>query len=149
MRICYTFNMTDEGQSEAPEVAPEVPVEAVPEVPVPEIARTMESADVVTPEVMEEVASEPQESSQTIPAASPVSKQSAGAHMRSVVRSRKTERLEKIMQLAREWGTITNKDVQLRLQISDSTATRYLNELVKQARLKRTGIRAGAKYEAL
>lgn len=67
--------------------------------------------------------------------------------MLTVVRARKAGRLEKIMALARERKVITNDDVQKLLTVTDTTATNYLNELVKAARLKRTGFRAAARYE--
>ncbi len=83
------------------------------------------------------------------PATSPASKQSAGAHMRQVVQSRKHDRLEKIMEMATQKRVIVNGDVQKLLDVSDPTATNYLRELVRAGRLKKTGVRAGTKYEAL
>lgn len=67
--------------------------------------------------------------------------------MLEVVRARRAERLEKIVQLAREKRVITNDDVEKLLKVSDSTATRYLNALVLSARLKRSGSDGGAVYE--
>jgi predicted HTH transcriptional regulator len=63
------------------------------------------------------------------------------------IRERKSKRLEKILQLAKEKGEITNDDVEKLLHVSDITATRYLNELVKQGRLKRIGPPSRAKYQ--
>ena len=63
------------------------------------------------------------------------------------LKERKAKRLEKILQLAREKGTITNDDVEKLLRVSDSTATRYLNQLVREGRLKRLGSPSHAKYQ--
>jgi predicted HTH transcriptional regulator len=63
------------------------------------------------------------------------------------IKERKSKRLEKILQLAKEKGEITNDDVEKLLHVSDMTATRYLNELVKQGRLKRIGPPSRAKYQ--
>jgi predicted HTH transcriptional regulator len=63
------------------------------------------------------------------------------------IRERKSKRLEKILQFAKEKREITNDDVEKLLHVSDITATRYLNELVKQGRLKRIGPPSRAKYK--
>jgi predicted HTH transcriptional regulator len=63
------------------------------------------------------------------------------------IRERKSKRLEKILQLASKKGEITNDDVEKLLHVSNRTATRYLDELVKQGRLKRTGPPSHAKYQ--
>ena len=67
--------------------------------------------------------------------------------MRAGQARRKRERLEKVVALAAAKGVITNNDVQLALNVSDATATNYLRELVKAGRLKKTGVRAGTRYE--
>ena len=69
--------------------------------------------------------------------------------MLTVVRARKAERLEKIVALAREKGSITNDDVELLVKKSDSTVTRDLNTLVIAARLRRVGHRKHERYEPL
>jgi len=53
------------------------------------------------------------------------------------IRFRKRAKLEKIIALAREKHSITNDDVQLAVQVSDATATRYLSQLVHEGRLRR------------
>jgi len=63
------------------------------------------------------------------------------------IRERKSKRLEKILQLAKEKGEITNDDVEKLLHVSNRTATRYLDELVQQGRLKRKGSPSHAKYQ--
>ena len=64
-------------------------------------------------------------------------------------RARKQEKLEKIMRLAHEKGSIKNDDVQLLLAVTDTTVTNYLNELVKAGKLKRVGGASHATYEPL
>jgi DeoR/GlpR family transcriptional regulator of sugar metabolism len=68
--------------------------------------------------------------------------------MQRVVGARKQARLEKVVVLAAEKRVVTNDDVQKLLRVSDATATRYLNELVRQGRLKRSGVRAGTRCES-
>ena len=80
------------------------------------------------------------------PAAASTPKQSAHLHMQQVVSQRKQARLEKVVALAREKGSIANDDVQLLLNVSDSTATRYLRELAKIGRLTATGKRGRVRY---
>lgn len=63
------------------------------------------------------------------------------------IQFRKKAKLEKIMKLANEKKSITNDQVQKLLRISDATATRYLSELVRQNKLKRTGITTNIRYE--
>jgi predicted HTH transcriptional regulator len=63
------------------------------------------------------------------------------------LKRRKVKRLEKILQLARKKGEITNDDVEKLLRVSDKTATRYLNELVREGKLKRLGSPSHAKYQ--
>lgn len=61
-------------------------------------------------------------------------------------RAKKRERLDNIVALAAHKGSITNNDVELLVHVTDATATRYLSELVKTGRLKKTGVRAGTIY---
>ena len=63
------------------------------------------------------------------------------------IQFRKKAKLEKIIKLANEKKSITNDQVQKLLRISDATATRYLSELVRQNRLKRTGTTTNIRYE--
>ena len=63
------------------------------------------------------------------------------------IQVRKRAKLEKIMKLAMAKRSITNDQVEKLLHVSDATATRYLAELVRQGRLKRTGSKETARYE--
>ena len=68
--------------------------------------------------------------------------------MREVVQTKRRERLEKVVALALQKRAITNNDVERLLKVSDATATRYLGQLVKEDRLKRTGAPKRPRYEA-
>lgn len=49
------------------------------------------------------------------------------------------ENLEKVLELARQNGGITNDDVEEALGVSDATAERYLQELEKAGKLVQVG----------
>ena len=165
--------MTDEGSAPPPasEPTPVPEVAAVESAPTPEPVISSEAVKEISAEITEAVqdaitpdipAPETKpESPEAIPAASSSSstpstppsvqqqKTSARGHMLTVVRARKAERLEKIIAMAREKKVIMNDDVQKMLTVSNATATRYLNDLVKAGRLKRFGARKHEKYEAI
>jgi hypothetical protein len=73
------------------------------------------------------------------------------AKAKEKIQFRKRRKLEKIVQMAAflqaQDKKITNNDVQKLLRVSDATATRYLSQLVKEGRLRRTGHPRDAKYE--
>lgn len=111
-------------------------------------APTAESKPEAMPEPPE-AAPAASSSSPTPPSPASQPKVSAKNRMLTVVRARKAERLEKIVQMAHEKKVITNDDVQLLLGISDSTAARYLKELAVHGRLNATGKRGHIRYEAV
>lgn len=63
------------------------------------------------------------------------------------IRFNKRRKLDKIVALAKEKGRIKNDDVEKLLRVSDSTAARYLNQLVLEARLFVTKKENDAWYE--
>lgn len=63
------------------------------------------------------------------------------------LRFRKRASLDKILQLAAKKKSIKNDDVEKLLRVSDATASRYLAQLVKDGKLRRSGIRGGGRYE--
>ena len=65
------------------------------------------------------------------------------------IRFRKRAKLEKIVALAQKKGSITNDDVEKLLHVSDSTAQRYLLELVRAGRLKRSGTTTTTIYQPI
>ncbi|MEA3272102.1 MAG: winged helix-turn-helix transcriptional regulator, partial [Patescibacteria group bacterium] len=58
------------------------------------------------------------------------------ANKQSVV---KEKNKEKILELIKSKKKITNNDVEKNLEVSDATATRYLNELEKDEKIKQVG----------
>lgn len=59
----------------------------------------------------------------------------------------KRKKLDKILALAAKRRSIKNDDVEKLLRVSDSTATRYLKQLVQEGKLKITKTRNDAFYE--
>ena len=55
------------------------------------------------------------------------------------IQSKRQKKLDLLMQSALKKGKIDNREAQKLLRISDKTAERYLNKLVTQGRLKRSG----------
>jgi len=55
------------------------------------------------------------------------------------IQSNKQKKLELLMQAVAKKGKIDNREAQKIMRISDKTAERYLNKLVAQGRLKRSG----------
>lgn len=66
---------------------------------------------------------------------------------KEMIQFRKRKKLEKILELAREKGKITNNNIQKFLRVSDATATRYLSQLVKEGKLTRQGKPKNAFYQ--
>jgi Fic family protein len=62
------------------------------------------------------------------------------------VAERIEKRLARIVDKARQEGSITNDGVEELFCISNSTATRYLNELVRRNELARSGVGRGTFY---
>lgn len=52
---------------------------------------------------------------------------------------KKQENKNKIVNLLKEKNKITNNDIEKLLGVSDATATRYLDELEKQGKIKQVG----------
>lgn len=119
------------------EPAPEVKPQEEPSAPVVEPEKPAPEAEVEPP-------TEPAR-----PARASKRRESVGAHMRQVVQARKRDRLEHIMDFARQKRVVKNQDVKLLLTVSDATASRYLKELVQKGELKQLGRGRGARYELL
>lgn len=133
------------------------PVESTHE-PTPEAASPSESAKPMSEAVPEAVAAEPRSEAEapeptprTQGAAAAASTPSAASGKtpeqdrellkiaRAKIQTKKNEKLEKIMTMLEKKDKITNDDVEKLLHCSDATARRYLNELIKQGKLKRIG----------
>jgi predicted HTH transcriptional regulator len=133
-----------EASAETPQIQPETPKEEAP----PETQPEVEESQIETQAI-------PQETLPTSPQPQPeIPTQPEHSRLRQLwqkalekIRERKSKRLEKILQLAKEKGEITNDDIEKLLHVSDRAASRYLNELVRQGRLKRIGSPSHAKYQ--
>jgi predicted HTH transcriptional regulator len=151
-------NLTEEASSteasaETPQIQPENPKEETPtetpkEEASPETQLEVEESQIETQAI-------PQETLPTSPQPQPeIPTQPEPSRLRQLwqkalekIKERKSKKLEKILQLAKEKGEITNDDVEKLLHVSDRAASRYLNELVRQGRLKRIGPPSHAKYQ--
>ena len=62
----------------------------------------------------------------------------------------KEENLQKVLEFLASRGQLTNDDVQKLLGVSDATATRYLEELEKEGRIRQVGREGrGVYYEKI
>ena len=66
-------------------------------------------------------------------------KRSLLAKARDIIQFRKRKKLDKIMNLFLKKQSITNDEVEKLLHISDATATRYLQQLEKEEKVRRQG----------
>ena len=132
--------MTDEEVSQAPEAAaeqvaaPVTPETLSPAPTEPETAQIPES---------EPLAPAPQPS---VPPATPApatgvmhAARDLLVKARATIQFRKTAKLEKILTALQKKNHITNDEVEKLLHVSDATATRYLEALVKQGKIKKVG----------
>lgn len=123
--------------------------------PAPEAPADVPSEPTEPPSVAAEVIAEPQSESPT-PDPKPESPTTASAPSttptntpehdrellkiaRAKIQSRKQKHLEKILTLFEKKENITNDDVENLLHCSNATARRYLNELLKQGKIRRLG----------
>jgi len=147
------------------EPIPTAPAEPTPAVPAEQAASTpevapSEPAEPVSEAAQEATAAEPRsEAEQPEPEPTPRTQGAASAASapnatsgktleqdrellkiaRAKIQTKKQQKLEKIMTLFEKKEKITNDDVEKLLHCSDATARRYLNELVRQGKLKRVG----------
>ena len=134
--------MTDEDVSQPPEAAAEpVASPVAPESPSPAPTE---------PQTAQIPESEPFDPAQDKPTAAPplASAPATGVlHVardllvkaRATIQFRKTAKLEKILTALQKKNHITNDEVEKLLHVSDATATRYLEALVKQGKIKKIG----------
>ena len=62
---------------------------------------------------------------------------------------RKQENKQKILDFLRTNDKVTNNDIEKFLKVSDATATRYLNELEKEQKIRQIGTTGNAVYYVL
>ena len=137
-----------------PAQVPSEPIVPKPVIPPESVAEHAES----TPLIVEPSIAPQEPQPLPSPAISPLPRQPAVSQVEpslqslfakglNAIRFRKKAKLEKIMKFAQEKRSITNDQAQKLLRVSDATATRYLSELVRQTRLKRTGTTTNIRYE--
>lgn len=116
------------GPAQAPETAPEPPSEPIDEpAPIPE------------PQPIPEPATAPPVQTSTPPIIQTSFARELLVKAREVIQFRKRKKLEKIMGMLLKQARIANDDVQKLLYVSDATATRYLDQLEKEGRIKKEG----------
>ena len=130
------------------ESAPEAPSGAVE---APRGSENLEAVIDTTPQNTSTVSEPPasvqnsgeaRQTAQTVPAQSttPVIRPHADiAKARAKIQETKRKKLDKIMAKLAEKGKITNDEVEKLLRVSDATATRYLQALEKENKIKQTG----------
>src|SRR3989338_5808489 len=134
--------------SEAPAEPP--PQEAAPESTPPETPAQAEVSEPVpepTPEPQTlEVHTEPPQSTSPTPhpaTASAVAPTSIIGELlmkaRAKIQARRRKKLDRIMDKLTEKGKITNDEVEKLLHVSDATATRYLDLLEKEGKIRQEG----------
>lgn len=62
---------------------------------------------------------------------------------------KKAENKESVLKMLSEKGRVTNDDVENLLGVSDATATRYLDELEKEGKVRQVGVTGQAVYYEL
>lgn len=143
-RLVYNIHMTDE-------TAPNIEIPAiVPTEPQPQTAQVPQSEPLPpepeqAPEVeVEEVESTPVPASTPLQAEPVVVTQPSFARdllnkARFAIQTRKRVKLDRIMTLFAKRTNITNDEVEKFLHVSDATATRYLEILEKENKIKQSG----------
>lgn len=110
----------------APEPMPEPVIEATATIPNPEPEPVFQPESPATPEP------------QVIASMFPISRaRELLIKARDVIQFRKRKKLEKIMGMFLKQASITNDDVQKLVYVSDATATRYLDQLEREGRIKK------------
>ncbi len=106
------------------------------ETPAPTEAQASVSESVPEPTPTQQTNPQPQQSS-SVPAVPVLHGDIAKA--RAKIQETKHKKLDKIIAKLSEKGKITNDEVEKLLHVSDATATRYLQALEKENKIKQTG----------
>ena len=133
-----------------PAAEPTPPPEAVapaPETPPTETPAQPEVSEAVNEPAPESAAStpareptqEPQQTSQAQTTTTVIRPTGDLAAANAKIQATKHKRLDKIMSRLSEKGKITNDEVEKLLRVSDATATRYLDALEKEGRVRQEG----------
>ena len=119
-----------------PEAAAPAPEPTPTETPAPTEAQASVSESMPEPAPTQQSNPEPQQSS-SAPTAPALHGDIVKA--RAKIQETKHKKLDKIMAKLTEKGKITNDEVEKLLHVSDATATRYLQALEKENKIKQTG----------
>jgi len=140
-----------------PSEAPESPISVPAPVPVEsqnggvnqpesEVPETPKEAPIPEPVQVSAPVSAPAAPTPQVPQPQPPAQQDQTGFIRTLlakanakIQSKRQKKLELLMQAVSKKGKIDNREAQKLLRISDKTAERYLNKLVTQGRLKRSG----------
>jgi hypothetical protein len=142
--------------TDLPSEAPESPISVPAPIPVESQNGGVNQPESEVPEaaIPEPIQPVPTQSASSAPAAqtspapqsqSPAQQDQTGfirallAKANAKIQSKRQKKLELLMQSVSKKGKIDNREAQKLLRISDKTAERYLNKLVTQGRLKRSG----------
>lgn len=138
-------------QVDVPPVAPEVPTEAESAIPVnnqneqiePVEAIPTQTAQVDNPSVNEPISEAPEIPTAHSERNEPLLKSSISSVVGNTAKQERVKKkLEDIIEFLNTKERVTNDEVEKLLHISDATATRYLEQLEKEGRIKQEG-RAG------
>ena len=133
----------------AAEASPPPPVENTTLADAPEVAPEEVSATEALPPEEPTQPSQNSVSASATPAAPPsklLPPLDLPARGLAARRSRQQKKLDEILVLAKKKEFVTNDDVEKLLHVSNATATRHLDTLVKSGKVQRIGIKSHAKY---
>ena len=117
-----------------------------PESEVPETSNEAQTQESIQPVPVQSAPSAPAPLTQPAPQPQPPAQQDQTGFIRTLlakanakIQSKRQKKLDLLMQSVMKKGKMDNREAQKLLRISDKTAERYLNKLVTQGRLKRSG----------
>ncbi len=137
-----------------PQESTPAPESTPPETPAPTEAQASVSEPAPEPVPAQQSNPQPQQSNSApaVPTLSSSVQDYGGTLHGDIVKARakiqetKHKKLDKIMARMTEKGKITNDEVEKLLHISDATATRYLQALEKENKIKQTGVTGKAVF---
>lgn len=150
--------LSDNSQKSEPSLTGMEPISASESTPAAELTQEPEPSSVSNP--LPENSAGTAESAPPKPAFVPPSEQTpapkeAGhqvdfrTKVREGMRKKRERRIDKLLVFIREKQKVTNSDIRKRLGVSDATATRYAEELIRRGLLKKSGRTKSARYETM
>ena len=132
------------GMAESAQLPP-TPTEPIPE----PVSTPSTSSPQETPTPTPEPVSAPQPQVSTLPVIQTSLARELLVKAREIIQFRKRKKLEKIMGLFLKKQSVTNDDVQKLLYVSDATATRYLQQLEKEGKIRKQGVPGHTSYSRI